>query len=231
MILMRKGKTYDPELQANFLKEFEATESLSEVSRQRCVSMTTSIELRSDRVIVHLLGTGEEQQVLDYYVRNKEHLAPTDPPHPPGFHTLDFWAERVARSKVEINQDSAYRFVIKLPNDTSRIVGTVNLTQISRGPFQACYLGYGIDRDCEGKGIMTESLNLVIDYGFSKLNLHRIMANHLVGNTRSATLLKRLGFQQEGIAKAYLFISGEWRDHVLNSLTNAKWENTLEKKT
>ncbi|MEK6579500.1 MAG: 30S ribosomal protein S5 alanine N-acetyltransferase, partial [Bdellovibrionota bacterium] len=36
-------------------------------------------------------------------------------------------------------------------------------------------------------------------------------------------ILKRLGFETEGLAKDYLFIGGRWRDHVLNSLTNPNW--------
>jgi ribosomal-protein-alanine N-acetyltransferase len=50
------------------------------------------------------------------------------------------------------------------------------------------------------------------------------MANHLLDNPRSAKLLQRLGFVREGLAKDYLRIDGEWRDHVLNSLTNPQWE-------
>lgn len=191
----------------------------------------SSIELRSDRISVQPFESSGAQQVLDYFIRNKEHLAPTDPPHPAGFHTLGFWEERIARSRMESTDESAFRFVLKLPTDDKRIVGTVNLTQVFKGPFQACYLGYGIDRDHEGKGLMTEALKLVIGFAFGKLNLHRIMANHLVENTRSAALLKKLGFQQEGIAKEYLYISGAWKDHVLNSLTNSNWKNTLEKTT
>jgi ribosomal-protein-alanine N-acetyltransferase len=37
------------------------------------------------------------------------------------------------------------------------------------------------------------------------------------GNERSARLLQRLGFEQEGYAKRYLQIAGVWEDHVLTS--------------
>jgi ribosomal-protein-alanine N-acetyltransferase len=70
---------------------------------------------------------------------------------------------------------------------------------------------------------MFEALSAAIDYAFRELNIHRIMANHLLDNERSARLLQRLGFVREGVAKDYLRIDGVWRDHVLNSLTNAQW--------
>jgi len=64
---------------------------------------------------------------------------------------------------------------------------------------------------------MFEMLNAAIPYVFKKYQLHRIMANYIPSNIRSAQLLKRLGFEQEGLAKSYLKIAGEWQDHVLTS--------------
>jgi len=50
--------------------------------------------------------------------------------------------------------------------------------------------------------------------------LHRIMANYRPENERSARVLSGLGFQQEGFARSYLKINGEWADHVLTALVN-----------
>ncbi len=60
----------------------------------------------------------------------------------------------------------------------------------------------------------------MIRYAFEDLRLHRIMANYVPHNQRSAHLLRRLGFVQEGYAKEYLKIAGRWQDHVLTALTN-----------
>lgn len=57
-----------------------------------------------------------------------------------------------------------------------------------------------------------------IDHVFGQLGLHRIMADHMPRNTRSAALLQRLDFEREGYARAYLLIDGKWEDMVLNSL-------------
>lgn len=67
---------------------------------------------------------------------------------------------------------------------------------------------------------MMEAVQAGIQHMFQQQGLHRIMANHVPENIRSASLLKRLGFEQEGVAKSYLKINGVWRDHVLNSLVN-----------
>ncbi|MFX8004460.1 GNAT family N-acetyltransferase, partial [Acinetobacter baumannii] len=65
---------------------------------------------------------------------------------------------------------------------------------------------------------MQEALSQAIGHVFSQLGLHRIMANTRTENRRSQALLQRLGFQQEGRARDYLKIDGQWRDHVLHSL-------------
>jgi hypothetical protein len=57
----------------------------------------------------------------------------------------------------------------------------------------------------------------------SALKLHRIMANYMPSNHRSAAVLRRCGFSVEGLARDYLRIHGEWHDHVLTSRINPQW--------
>ena len=71
---------------------------------------------------------------------------------------------------------------------------------------------------------MSEALRATNAFVFDVIRLHRIMANYRPENVRSGRLLERLGFVREGIAKDYLFIDGAWRDHVLTSLTNARFD-------
>jgi ribosomal-protein-alanine N-acetyltransferase len=74
---------------------------------------------------------------------------------------------------------------------------------------------------------MTEALSISTKYIFQELNLHRIMANYMPHNRRSAKVLKRLGFVVEGYATDYLMINGQWEDHILTSLTNPHWRSDL----
>jgi len=67
---------------------------------------------------------------------------------------------------------------------------------------------------------MKKIVSHAIGYAFNEIGLHRIMANHMPDNERSAGLLKSLGFEREGYAKEYLLINGRWEDHVLNVLIN-----------
>ena len=95
------------------------------------------------------------------------------------------------------------------------------MSSLVRGAFQSCHLGYALDADCQGRGLMHEALRRVVDEAFSpRLNLHRIQAAVRPENQRSLAVLARLGFADIGLARAYLFIDGAWRDHQLFELTN-----------
>jgi ribosomal-protein-alanine N-acetyltransferase len=100
------------------------------------------------------------------------------------------------------------------------VIGAANLTQIVRGAFQSTNLGYCLDAQAVGQGVMTEALRAVVAHAFGPMRLHRIAAGHAPENERSAAVLRRLGFVIEGYSRDYLFVGGRWRDHVLTSITN-----------
>jgi ribosomal-protein-alanine N-acetyltransferase len=103
------------------------------------------------------------------------------------------------------------------------VAAICNLSNIVRGTFEACHLGYSVDASHQGQGVMREVIVGVLDHAFGPIGLHRVMANHLPENARSAALLQSLGFEREGLARRYLKIADEWRDHVLTAMTAEDW--------
>ncbi len=65
---------------------------------------------------------------------------------------------------------------------------------------------------------MTRALKALLPFVFRTLGSHRIEAACLIGNDASRKLLIRAGFRQEGLARRYLLINGEWADHLLFAL-------------
>jgi ribosomal-protein-alanine N-acetyltransferase len=182
--------------------------------------------LTTQRLRVAHTQPGYETETVAFFARNREHFSRWDPPAPPDFYSVAFWERSVARSVEDFAGDRAVRFDLfdgTVP-DSRRVIGRMGFSQIFRGPFQSCILGYQIDAAYEGKGLMHEALTAAIAYLFDVKDLHRIQANHLPENARSAALLARLGFVREGLAKDYLFIANAWRDHVLNALTNPRFD-------
>jgi ribosomal-protein-alanine N-acetyltransferase len=183
-------------------------------------------ELHTERLVVALARPGMHAAMVRFLERNfASHLAPWSPPADPAFFTEPVWRERLALSVEEFQSGRAARFVLREKDDhAGDIIGACNYTNIVRGAFHACHLGYQIARAHEGLGLMTEALRAANAYMFDSMRLHRIMANYRPENSRSARVLERLGFVQEGLARDYLFIDGAWRDHVLTSLTNPAFE-------
>ncbi|MGY8627490.1 GNAT family N-acetyltransferase [Chromobacterium violaceum] len=161
---------------------------------------------------------------LDYHLRNRAHLEPWNPTTGPQFYTEAHWAMQLRQAARSWEEGVSARFLLATPAEPERIIGTVSFSNIVRGVFQACHLGYGIDRAREGQGLMREALQAAIAFAFADLKLHRIQANYQPHNVRSAALLQKLGFAVEGQAKDYLFLDGAWRDHVLTSLTNPDFD-------
>jgi ribosomal-protein-alanine N-acetyltransferase len=181
--------------------------------------------LKTERLAITLLQPGMELAMVDFLSESAAHFAQWDPPPPADNLKPARWAAQCANSLAEFEAGTAIRFVLSHPAATDRIVGVANATQISRGPFQAGFLGYKLARDCEGQGLMREALDAVIAYLFDVQQLHRIHANYVPQNVRSGRLLARLGFTIEGYAKDYLFINGAWRDHVLTSRTHTRFDD------
>lgn len=134
------------------------------------------------------------------------------------------YQNRLLNWRKECEEEESARFFIFDKKNPNQIIGMCNLTQIFRGSFQACYLGYKIDHAYEGKGFMIEALQETLRFAFENLKLHRIMANYMPTNLRSANLLNRLGFEIEGYAKNYLLINNTWEDHILTSLSYQQWQ-------
>ena len=188
--------------------------------------MSALPELETQRLTVRLAQPGMQGAMARFLSGNFEgHLDRWSPPATPAFFTEAFWRERLAIAVEEFHAGRAARFALQLPGpESGAIIGTCNYTNIVRGPFLACHLGYQIARSHEGQGLMAEALRATNAFVFRELRLHRIMANYRPENERSGRLLERLGFTREGVAKNYLFIDGAWRDHVLTALENPAFE-------
>ncbi len=183
-------------------------------------------ELATARLVVRLARPGMQAAMARFLAENFEgHLDRWSPPAATAFFTETFWRDRLAVAVEEFHAGRAARFVLQLPGpESAAVIGTCNYTNIVRGPFLACHLGYQIARAHEGRVLMAEALRATNSFAFRALRLHRIMANYRPENERSGRLLDRLGFVREGMAKDYLYIDGAWRDHVLTALVNPDFD-------
>lgn len=180
-------------------------------------------KLTTERLVLLVPTSQDAERLAAYLADNREHLAPWEPTRPQEYYAPEFW--RAALPEL-VDEALAERSVTLLLAARTRpdgpVLGRCALSNIVRGPFQAAHLGFSLAASAVGGGLMSEALAAVIRYAFDDLRLHRLMANYMPRNARSARVLGRLGFCEEGRARDYLLIDGAWRDHVLTSLVNPR---------
>jgi RimJ/RimL family protein N-acetyltransferase len=96
-------------------------------------------------------------------------------------------------------------------------VGSMQLSPIVVEPFQLL-IGWIALPQHQGKGLMTEAVNAVVDLVFDSLMAHRIVAEIVGGNEASVRLAERVGFRKEAHFVKSTFLKGQWRDEIVYSM-------------
>jgi ribosomal-protein-alanine N-acetyltransferase len=165
-----------------------------------------------DEFVVRDLRHDDAEALSAAYVKNRRHLEPWEPTRADDFFTPEGQAAAIATSVAAAHAGWSLPLVL---TGADRILGRATLSGITRGAFQSGTLGYWIDEDLEGRGIMTAVVGAIVTIARDDLALHRVQAETLVHNAASQRVLERNGFVEFGTAPKYLRIAGEWQDHVL----------------
>ncbi len=148
---------------------------------------------------------------------SRDFLTPWEPSWSRDELTKGAFRRRIKRYQKECRMDLAYAFFVYRASDDA-LLGGCTLSNVRRGVTQCCALGYWIGERFARHGYMFDAVRALVPFVFSTLGLHRIEAACLPINEASQSLLGKAGFRQEGLARKYLQINGEWRDHVLFAL-------------
>ena len=106
----------------------------------------------------------------------------------------------------EFTSSSLLRFAIAL-RTTGQLVGTVGFHTVSP-QNQSAELAYDLSPSVWGKGIATHACALLVEWAHSHVGLIRVQATVLHSNVRSVGVLKRCGFEHEGLLRCYRMVRG-----------------------
>ena len=173
-------------------------------------------EITGRKVILRPPQYSDWKAWADERKKNKLYLQPWEPLWSINELERSSFVKRVRMFERLSHNDQAYSFLI-FKSDNEDFIGEVNISNVQRGIIQSCTIGYWIAKDCEGKGMMSESLELVKEFIFNELKLHRIEAACLPHNIPSLKLLLKNGFIKEGTARKLLKINDKWQDHTVLS--------------
>jgi ribosomal-protein-alanine N-acetyltransferase len=167
--------------------------------------------------MIRLVAVDDAPVLAELLTANREFLAPWQPTRAEDVFTTNGQREAIDNALIEHERG------ITVPNvilNDGRVAGRVTLSNIVRGPFQSCNLGYWVDSGHTGRGLGTAAVREIVDLAFGPLGLHRVEAGTLRHNIGSQRVLERNGFVRFGTAPAYLKIAGSWQDHVLYQAVN-----------
>jgi [ribosomal protein S5]-alanine N-acetyltransferase len=181
--------------------------------------------VQSERLQLRLPEDGDVPQVVRFYRENRDHLQSWSPRFSDETFQPEYWFNQVSERRAELDAGLGARMFIFPREDPGTVIGNLSLNQIQRGPAQYCVMGYSLAAAAQGHGYMVEAVRAAVGFAFEDLRLHRVMANHMPRNMRSAAVLRRAGFTVEGCAREYILIDGRWEDHILTSIVNPTWRS------
>ena len=134
-------------------------------------------------------------------------------PHPYTNSDAEWW---INHTQERIKQKKAYELGIAL-KETSEIIGGMGLCHID-AKRDSAEVGYWLGKKYWGKGITTEALELLMNFAFNELKLHRLYANTFIDNIGSQRVLEKSGFTREGRRKSAVKKDGKYYDDFLFGL-------------
>ncbi|MCZ6590827.1 MAG: GNAT family protein [Alphaproteobacteria bacterium] len=175
------------------------------------------VRLNGGKVYLRSPTERDWRAYVEVRAASRKFLEPWEPTWPPDALGREAYFRRLNRYAADWRDGVGHSFFI-FGNDDNALLGGISMSNVRRGVAQCGTLGYWIGEPHARQGYMNEALRLIIEFCFGQLGLHRIEAACLPHNDASQKLLQRADFTQDGYARKYLKIRGEWQDHLLYSL-------------
>ncbi|MDP8930136.1 MAG: GNAT family N-acetyltransferase [Actinomycetota bacterium] len=110
---------------------------------------------------------------------------------------------------------------------SGRIVGVAGFHEVD-WKHRSTSIGYWLDREHEGRGIMTRTVRALVDHAVLGWNLNRVEIQTAPDNRRSRAIPERLGFQEEGVLRQVQWVGDGYVDGVVYSILAAEWRAGLD---
>lgn len=156
----------------------------------------------------------DAQSLMGLVSRNKYFWSTYEPLQRPEYYTVDAQYKKIQESLYLMNSKREYTFGI-YELGTNNLIGHISLYAIKRLPYSSAFVGYAMDEIYVGKGIVSEAVELVVQFAFEQIGLHRVEAYVSTENNASIRVLEKSGFQREGLLRKLLYINGQWVDHYM----------------
>lgn len=172
------------------------------------------VSIQGEKCYVRTFQEKDAQSLTGLVSRNKYFWSTYEPLQRPEYYTIDAQYKKIQESLYLMGSKREYTFGI-YELGTNNLIGHISLYAIKRLPYSSAFVGYAMDEIYVGKGIVTEAVELVVQFAFEQIGLHRVEAYVSTENSASIRVLEKSGFQQEGLLRKLLYINGQWVDHYM----------------
>lgn len=190
--------------------------------------------LETEELILRSPELRDARRILDFEIRNRSFFDRWMPRRDEEFFTLQGQRNLIEADLKEMEtgrkislwlypKEEAPESSICLAESPAPL-GSIVFSNIVRGAFLSCFLGYRLDNEHTRRGLMRQALSRAVRFIFEDVGLHRIEANIMPENSASRRLAEACGFSYEGSSPEYLKIRGVWEEHMHYVLLNHRLE-------
>ncbi|MEO6530916.1 MAG: GNAT family protein [Specibacter sp.] len=180
------------------------------------------VTLECGDLVLRPIKLRDKAEWISVRARNSDWLQPWEASNPASQGQLPTFGGMVRVLNRQAREAAALPFIIteRVPDKPKpAIVGQLTVSSIMWGSAMSATLGYWVDQERAGRGIVPTSVAMATDHCFRQLGLHRMEINIRPENVASLRVVEKLGFRDEGLRPRYLHINGQWADHRSFALT------------
>lgn len=180
-----------------------------------------TMQIETERLILRRFEYTDDEDMLKYWVSNPE--------------IQSMYCEPIYTTKQEVKkllnkyissyeQKDYYRWAIILRR-TDECIGQIAYFLMNTDNHFA-EIEYCIGEPFQRKGLATEVTKAVIQYGFNRINLHKVQICHKSINTASRRVIEKCGFVYEGTSRDFFYENGEYIDRLYYSILKDEFKKS-----
>ena len=161
--------------------------------------------LETERMLLRRLSVSDAEDMFSYASLEITSRYLTWSPHPDVYYTYNY----LRRIEEQYRRGAFFDWAVVDRMD-GHMIGTAGFTSF-RAASDVGEIGYVLHPDYWGRGLAPEAVRALLQFGFDNLQLHRIEAMFIEGNTASRRVMEKVGMKFEGWHRESMLIKGEYR--------------------
>lgn len=177
--------------------------------------------ITGERCFIRIFTPSDADVLAQFLAHNKNEWSKYEPVHSAYYYTAQAQRKKIIEGNYLAQRNREFTFGVFVGDI---LVGHIALYSIKRMPYKSAFIGYAMDKNYVGQGIMTEAIMLVQRFAFERLALHRLEAYVAPHNVASRRVLVKTGFIKEGLLRQLLWLNGQWEDHYMYAIVREQYK-------